>query len=186
MFQLPVESYKPEDYCHFICAPYVCYSGQITPAPLCLSSWTLESEYCHNKEQYAWKRIPVPCFFFFFDRRKNNSKPAETPQQQKNCDILHQSEDELSFYVVAGGCWAGRSSRTDARLPEETFLFSEAAAVLGTSYLLPPRFTLKNIARWFKDFLQCNKNSYLNISSQSIENTASEGLLPSSSSYFTY
>lgn len=58
------------------------------------------------------------------------------------------------------------------------FFYSEAAAVLGTSYLLAPRLTLKNIARWFKDFLQCNKNSYLNLSIQSVANIASEGLLP--------
>lgn len=125
----------------------------------------------NNVHEKGFQCLGILFCFPTDDRRKNNSKTAETAQQQKKkCDILHQSEDELSFCVVAGG-------RTDARLPEETFLFSEAAAVLGTSYLLPPRFTLKNIARWFKDFLQCNENSYLNLSIQSIENTASEGLL---------
>lgn len=124
----------------------------------------------NNVHEKGFQCLGILSCFPTDDRRKNNSKTAETAQQQKKCDILHQSEDELSFCVVAGG-------RTDARLPEETFLFSEAAAVLGTSYLLPPRFTLKNIARWFKDFLQCNENCYLNLSIQSIENTASEGLL---------
>lgn len=125
----------------------------------------------NNVHEKGFQCLGILFCFPTDDRRKNNSKTAETAQQQKKkCDILHQSEDELSFCVVAGG-------RTDARLPEETFLFSEAAAVLGTSYLLPPRFTLKNIARWFKDFLQCNENCYLNLSIQSIENTASEGLL---------
>lgn len=125
----------------------------------------------NNVHEKGFQCLGILSCFPTDDRRKNNSKTAETAQQQKKkCDILHQSEDELSFCVVAGG-------RTDARLPEETFLFSEAAAVPGTSYLLPPRFTLKNIARWFKDFLQCNENSYLNLSIQSIENTASEGLL---------
>lgn len=124
----------------------------------------------NNVHEKGFQCLGILFCFPTDDRRKNNSKTAETPQQQKKCDILHQSEDELSFCVVAGG-------RTDARLPEETFLFSEAAAVPGTSYLLAPRFTLKNIARWFKDFLQCNENSYLNLSIQSIENTASEGLL---------
>lgn len=125
----------------------------------------------NNVHEKGFQCLGILFCFPTDDRRKNNSKTAETAQQQKKkCDILHQSEDELSFCVVAGG-------RTDARLPEETFLFSEAAAVPGTSYLLAPRFTLKNIARWFKDFLQCNKNSYLNLSIQSIENTASEGLL---------
>lgn len=125
----------------------------------------------NNVHEKGFQCLGILSCFPTDDRRKNNSKTAETAQQQKKkCDILHQSEDELSFCVVAGG-------RTDARLPEETFLFSEAAAVPGTSYLLAPRFTLKNIARWFKDFLQCNKNSYLNLSIQSIENTASEGLL---------
>lgn len=123
----------------------------------------------NNVHEKGFQCLGILFCFPTDDRRKNNSKTAETPQQKK-CDILHQSEDELSFCVVAGG-------RTDARLPEETFLFSEAAAVPGTSYLLAPRFTLKNIARWFKDFLQCNENSYLNLSIQSIENTASEGLL---------
>lgn len=132
----------------------------------------------NNVHEKGFQYLGILFCFPTDDRRKNNSKTAETAQQQKKkCDILHQSEDELSFCVVAGGCWAGRSSRTDARLPEETFLFSEAAAVPGTSYLLAPRFTLKNIARWFKDFLQCNENCYLNLSIQSIENTASEGLL---------